>query len=188
MSIDHSLTLNLNQWAQSNSGLITMASNDLVYLSILLGGVALLANLVKEISASSFSPALLIQQMKQAVVHIAVPVGLAVVAGEVISTIVARPRPFVDSQAIKAIFTHAADSGMPSSHTVFNIALGFAIFKVHQRWGALILGLALIAGVARVAAGVHYPTDIAAGILLGTLVPYLYFKGLQRFSINNRKI
>jgi PAP2 superfamily len=47
------------------------------------------------------------------------------------------------------------------------IALRFAVFFVSRRAGAVVLGLALAIGLSRIAVGLHYPSDIAAGAVVG---------------------
>lgn len=59
----------------------------------------------------------------------------------------------------------------PSDHAAFFIALALGIFLACRRAGAIALGWALVVTLgSRVAAGMHWPLDIAAGALLGATV------------------
>ncbi|MGH3426202.1 MAG: phosphatase PAP2 family protein, partial [Terriglobales bacterium] len=47
------------------------------------------------------------------------------------------------------------------------------LLLIHRRWGALAAALALFLAFARVYVGVHYPTDVAGGLLIGATVGLL---------------
>jgi len=44
-----------------------------------------------------------------------------------------------------------------------------------RRWGGVVVGLAVLLAVGRVAMGVHYPSDVLAGALLGSLSALLFW-------------
>jgi undecaprenyl-diphosphatase len=63
------------------------------------------------------------------------------------------------------------DWSFPSNHATLAAGLGVGIALLRPRLAAIALPLAAVAGLARVAAGVHYPHDVLAGAVLGeTLV------------------
>ena len=64
---------------------------------------------------------------------------------------------------------HAADAGFPSDHATAAFAIAVAIFLRRRAWGAPVLVAAALLAVARVAIGVHYPADVLAGAVIGTL-------------------
>lgn len=108
---------------------------------------------------------------------------LAAVFGAEVLTLLIRsvfesPRPLWVLD-IPYLFEKTSNS-FPSGHTIFVFALATAIYFFGNRRLAWILyASGLFIGMARVAAGVHYPTDILGGIVLGTLTGYLahYFLG-----------
>lgn len=57
----------------------------------------------------------------------------------------------------------------PSGHTIFFFALAMATWYIHQRFAVFLFVCGALAGVARIAAGVHYPSDIIGGAVLGIL-------------------
>jgi membrane-associated phospholipid phosphatase len=102
---------------------------------------------------------------------------VAAVAGEVviflaITLLVHRPRPGVSHLDIAP-----PTSSYPSGHTAASVALyGSLALLAIQRFRAALLKRLLIAlaflapvavGVARLYRGMHYPTDVLAGLLLG---------------------
>jgi membrane-associated phospholipid phosphatase len=64
----------------------------------------------------------------------------------------------------------APGAAFPSMHTAFYTALGSAMAVGHRRSTFAVLSLGIVVGVARVAAGVHWPMDIFFGFLLGGFV------------------
>lgn len=76
-----------------------------------------------------------------------------------------RPRPFLAHQVQKLI-TESSWS-FPSGHALFFFALAIVVYLNNRKWGWVFFITSLIMGLARVAAGVHYPTDILGGIILG---------------------
>jgi undecaprenyl-diphosphatase len=78
------------------------------------------------------------------------------------------PRPFV-SQRITPLIGHSADNGFPSEHTVFSMTTALLLTFYRRRLGALAALLALVVGIARVAAHVHSPIDIIGGIIIAAI-------------------
>lgn len=83
---------------------------------------------------------------------------------EVIRFFYERPRPFI-SLDVFPLFVKESSS-FPSGHAAFLFALSFIVFFFHRRWGVVFLGLSLFVGIARVVAGVHFPSDILGGIIV----------------------
>jgi undecaprenyl-diphosphatase len=96
-----------------------------------------------------------------------VAAGLALAVAHIVSVLVDRPRPFVAHPQIHAFLSHAADASFPSDHATaaFAIAGVLAIRLGRAAWP--VLAAALVLAVARVLLGLHYPTDVLAGALLG---------------------
>jgi undecaprenyl-diphosphatase len=93
---------------------------------------------------------------------------VALAVAQVISHLVARPRPFVTHPAALHLFSaHAADSGFPSDHATAAFAIATAVLLRDRRWGVVAMVLACVLAAGRVAMGVHYPTDVLAGAALG---------------------
>jgi undecaprenyl-diphosphatase len=89
-------------------------------------------------------------------------------------------RPF-QTHAVHQLLAHAGGQSFPSDHATaaFGIAVSLFLF-VSRRWGAVLGGLALLIGFARVYVGIHYPLDIAGGLaaaLLGSGLVWLVVKG-----------
>ncbi|HLW59513.1 MAG TPA: phosphatase PAP2 family protein [bacterium] len=93
---------------------------------------------------------------------------LAVGVNLVVNAAFPRPRPFLVLPAHVLVPSPPRDASFPSDHTAVAGAVSVMLLLGGQGgWGMLgLLGAALI-GAARVVVGVHYPSDVAAGILIG---------------------
>ncbi len=84
-----------------------------------------------------------------------------------------RPRPYmVLPYAHKLIFTITSDNfqSFPSGHAIFFFALSAVIYRFNRGLGAFFFACSIIMGIARVFVGVHWPSDIIGGMVLGVLV------------------
>ncbi len=87
---------------------------------------------------------------------------------EIIRFFFYRPRPFAVLN-FEALINHSTAAALPSGHAAFYGALALAVFLISRKWGLVYLFAAALMGVARVAAGVHWPLDIVAGALVALL-------------------
>ena len=82
------------------------------------------------------------------------------------------PRPFL-REGIQPLITHVSDSTFPSKHAAVAFALAQIIFLDKKSLGWWFLILAFFISLARVVTGVHYPSDILAGSLIGLIAATL---------------
>jgi undecaprenyl-diphosphatase len=95
---------------------------------------------------------------------------LALTLGNLLSSTIDRPRPFVAHPELVHLFVkHVADAGFPSDHATASFAIATAVFLRNRAWGAVILLLATVLAIGRVGMGVHYPSDVLAGAALGAV-------------------
>lgn len=80
------------------------------------------------------------------------------------------PRPFMALKGIHEIFVVGGFDSFPSGHAAFFGALAISIYMRDRKAGTFFLIGALLIGLARIIAGIHYPLDILTGFLLGWLL------------------
>lgn len=157
--MDHQIVLLLHSWAEAYPPLagiiVQMAERGIFLLPILLG--------VFYLWPGQGTP-----ERRQVLLACAASFVLAAVLVEILGHVVDRPRPFV-ALSISPLFSHPADSSFPSDHTLIGVALVGPLFWRRPRLGVWLVLWALAVGLARVAAGVHYPSDIAGSGIIAIL-------------------
>ena len=97
----------------------------------------------------------------------------------VLKRIVQRPRPFsASTMAARVIQVPApTTTSFPSGHAATAAAGAMAMARIWPgaRWA--FAGAAVLIAFSRIYAGVHYPTDILAGVLLGLACAWLVLAG-----------
>ncbi len=97
-----------------------------------------------------------------------VAAGVALLANQVISHIWERPRPFTAHAALTHVLSaRTTDPSFPSDHAAAAFAIAFAVFAFSRRAGTLFLAAATLIALSRIALGMHYPSDVVAGMLVG---------------------
>lgn len=94
----------------------------------------------------------------------------------VIGQFLVRNRPFVTHEVNLLIAPPLTIPSFPSLHTTLAFAFGCTLFLFNKKIGFWFLFAALLIGISRVYVGVHYPSDILFGALLGCLSSYIIKK------------
>lgn len=94
-----------------------------------------------------------------------------VVTNLTIKPLVARPRPWVVMEGFTTVVTSGDMNSFPSGHTTAAFAFAAALCAVlPQKWAkAAALIAAALMGLSRLYVGVHYPSDVIGGAVIGTL-------------------
>lgn len=81
--------------------------------------------------------------------------------------LIASPRPYLVFENFISLFPYGAYDSFPSGHAGLFGAIAGAIYVFHKKAGLIFFLGALLIGIARIIAGVHFPLDILAGLILG---------------------
>ena len=101
-----------------------------------------------------------------------------------LKTMVTRERPFTTYQDIEKL-SEAGSSSFPSGHTieVFAMAVGLSLLIPGKKITIPVFAWALLVAYSRMALGVHYPSDVLGGMVIGAtigwLVPLLIGKAMR---------
>lgn len=94
---------------------------------------------------------------------------LATVASQVVKRTASRARPNPQVLGLSALTEYPDRFSFPSGHTTVAFAVAIALQGEGAALGPASLGLAIAIAMSRVYLGQHYPLDIAAGALLGSV-------------------
>ena len=78
-----------------------------------------------------------------------------------------RERPYVILEKLNTFGIDLSDYSFPSGHTTASFSIATTLALNIPVLTYLVFILASIIGISRIYLGVHYPTDVAAGIILG---------------------
>jgi len=79
-----------------------------------------------------------------------------------------RPRPYDTISGVRLLVGRESDASFPSGHTL--IVAGGAVvawLNLKRRWAAILTFEAALVSYSRIYVGVHFPTDVLGGALLG---------------------
>lgn len=121
----------------------------------------------------------------------------AVTLSGMVKNIVLRRRPYFDNESIQCLkpvdskadiyFIPAQGYSFPSIHATKAVTM-YTSLGLHTKkkvWMVLLgIILPLLIGISRVALGVHYPTDVIAGWLIGAII--IFFVPFLKEKIKNR--
>jgi undecaprenyl-diphosphatase len=78
-----------------------------------------------------------------------------------------RERPFITHPAIHCAAAPLDRYSFPSGHTLHAVSFSWIASSYYPEWAAPLLVFSILVALSRVILGLHYPTDVAAGAVLG---------------------
>ncbi len=81
-----------------------------------------------------------------------------------------RPRPFDKHQGINCITAPLDQFSFPSGHTLHAVAFSVVALAYYPALAWLLLPFTVLVAVSRLVLGLHYPSDVLAGIVIGATV------------------
>lgn len=102
------------------------------------------------------------------------------ISAHLIKDLVGRHRPCQELQNIHLLISCGSGKSFPSSHATNNFAAAVILSHFFKKNKLIFFSISSLVAISRVFVGVHYPIDILAGAILGSLISitllYVYKK------------
>jgi len=115
------------------------------------------------------------KKYKKVAVLAAVAVGLVNLVIKVLNIYFDNPRPF-ELMEVNLAYYQPTDPSFPSNGAAVSFAIATAVWLYHKKLGRFALGAAILFSLGRVAAGIHFPSDVLVGAILGVLFSSVLYK------------
>lgn len=83
-----------------------------------------------------------------------------------------RPRPYLVYLDLNLLGGTVPFSSFPSAHAVLVSAFAFVLGSKYEDWQWLFLIAVILVSISRMYMGLHYPSDVIAGIIIGLAIGY----------------
>lgn len=113
---------------------------------------------------------------KEVVLHALMASFVAWGIAEMIKSLLPSMRPFNINNGPVFTLTVPGDNAFPSGHTAAVFGLAMAVWLHDKKIGYSFLIGAMLVGIGRILANVHFPLDITGGSLIGILTAFILKK------------
>ena len=100
------------------------------------------------------------------------------IVDDVLKPLFGRARPF-DVMEIQMIDARPASASFPSGHAAMAMAGTLAVTRMLPHTGWILWPIAAVIAVSRIYLGVHWPSDVLAGIVVGFAIGWFVLGGRQ---------
>ena len=106
--------------------------------------------------------------LRQNALYVASSTATTFLLNTLIKKLVKRPRPFISNTRLTAVYQPTSTS-FPSGHTSSAFSSATALVRAYPKWYVVAPAFlwSSAVGYSRMYLGVHYPTDVTAGAILG---------------------
>ena len=107
----------------------------------------------------------------------------------ILKNVIARTRPYEIVEGLQRIIEAQSDFSFPSGHTGSSFAAAVVMFmRLPKRYGIPAMVLAVCIALSRLYVGVHYPTDVMAAALIGTVTAVFVCKMAEYIEMKKKGV
>lgn len=93
-----------------------------------------------------------------------------IITNLLLKNLIARPRPYTMVEGLSILINEPSDFSFPSGHTCSSVAAALTLLRVsNKKWGIAACILAVLIAFSRLYIGVHFPSDVLIGAVIGAL-------------------
>jgi len=128
-----------------------------------------------------------IAELRRDALMILISVALSSIIANILKYTIDLPRPYEIYPFILKLSSGGSPS-FPSGHTADAFAFAVAASIVYPKWYIIIPGLiwACLVGYSRMSLGVHFPSDVLGGALIGAASAYGYILYAKRKNLKSQ--
>jgi len=169
------LDINILRWLYENRNPIfdstfIVITNSAAAIAFGVPGILLIAGLVKKN-----------RDMWRKALTIIIPVAVSAIVANILKFSLDMPRPYELYPFIEKLSTGGSPT-FPSGHTADAFAFAVAACLVYPRWQIMLPSLiwAALVGISRMWLGVHFPSDVLGGAVIGAASAIIYYRVMKK--------
>lgn len=110
-----------------------------------------------------------------ALLHIIIAALIVTIIYKSIKSTTLRVRPYKISSNILQNVAALDQFSFPSGHTMYAVSFSYILIQYYPQWGWVVVPFTILVSLSRLVLGLHYPSDVLAGIILGLLIGQFSF-------------
>ncbi len=99
---------------------------------------------------------------------------------KILKALIHFPRPHISIMDFSPLFFYGSFESFPSGHAVIFASLATAMTLYHRKIGLVYILVAILIGISRIAAGIHFPVDVLAGYAIGVLLTLAIYYSVEQ--------